>query len=43
LKDQRELFAGLDDLNDEPPLELLRIKQRPMHTKKRSQERGEGE
>lgn len=24
LKDQRELFAGLDDLNDEPPDDLLR-------------------
>ena len=26
LKDQRELFAGLDDLIDEPPPELLQPK-----------------
>lgn len=43
LKDQRELFAGLDDLSDEPPPELLRIKQRPATIKKRTQERGEQE
>lgn len=43
LKDQRELFAGLDDLSDEPPPELLRLKQRPGTVRRQSQERGERE
>jgi hypothetical protein len=38
LKDQRELFAGLDDLTDEPPpAELLRPKSRPRYRERVSE------
>ncbi len=43
LKDQRELFAGLDDFNDEPPVELLKINDRAASARKRTRERGERE
>ena len=37
LKDQRELFAGLDDLTDEPPpADLLRPKTPPPRRQQRS-------
>ena len=38
LKDQRELFAGLDDLTDEPPpADLLRTKSPPPRRQKVSE------